>query len=148
MTLRAAGGRSIAESVEDLAQWVRDLDNCPTVMRTEVAACHRPAHGDEPSTWFYVEADSRAGVARLRCLACGHAKALFDSEERWTYPAVLSCQSCSTSIGEVVYGLHVEDGCVTWVAVAMRCVECGDMRGATDFVLAPTMLDEVLAQLR
>lgn len=136
MTLRAVGGRSRAETVQDLEEWVERLDGCPAVHRTVIATCRNASHGDEPGTWFYVEADRQEGVARLRCLACADVRSLFDSDERWTYPGAWSCSWCRQSIAEVVYGLHIESGeSVTWVAVATRCVDCGDMSGATDFVL-------------
>ena len=147
MTLRAVSGRPKAETAEDLTQWLHDLDGCPVVNRTSLATCSRPSH-DEPATWFYVEADRSEGVARLRCLACGDARAVLDSEERWTYPAAWSCPNCRQSIAEVGFGLHVEGGdSVSWVAVGVRCVNCGELGGVADFVTAATPVDEVLASL-
>ena len=148
MTLRTAGGRTLAESVQDLKQWLHGLDGCPPIQRTVVAECRRPTHGEDPGTWFYVEADRADGVARVRCLACGDSNSLFDSADRWTYPTAWSCSSCRQAIAEVVYGLHVEGGdAVTWVAMATRCVECGDMAGVADFVLPGVAVDEVVASL-
>ena len=127
MTLRTVGSRLTSESVEDLATWLQDLAGCPPVNRTVTASCPGPSH-DEPATWFYVEADRAEGVARLRCLGCGHAKPVFDSEARWTYPPAWSCLNCRQSIAEVAYGLHVEDGDVTsWTAMGVRCVNCGEI---------------------
>jgi hypothetical protein len=148
VTLRATAGRTVAESVEDLQEWLGRLEGCPPVQRTQVAQCTRPMHQDEPGTWFYVEADRVEGVARLRCLACGDTRSLFDSAERWTYPSAWSCSTCRQSIAEVAYGLHVDSGdAVTWVAVATRCVECGDMNGVADFVLPGLPVADVLASL-
>jgi len=147
VTLRAVAGHQKAETVEDLTQWLHNLTGCPDVARTHVAACANPSH-DDPATWFYVEADRREGVARLRCLSCGLAHPVFDSEDRWTYPAVWCCPTCNQSIAEAAYGLHVESGdAVTWVALAVRCVECGDLSGVADFVLPGTPVDEVEASL-
>jgi len=78
VTLRAVAGHQKAETVEDLTQWLHNLTGCPDVARTHVAACANPSH-DDPATWFYVEADRREGVARLRCLSCGLAHPVFDS---------------------------------------------------------------------
>jgi hypothetical protein len=147
VTLRAVGGHMTAESVDDLTKWLHDLTGCPTVNRTVTATCSRPSH-DEPATWFYVEADRAEGVARLRCLGCGDARSLFDSEERWTYPPAWSCLNCRQSIAEVAFGLHVEDDDVTsWLAMGVRCVNCGEIAGVTDFVLPGRAVDEVVASL-
>ena len=148
MTLRTAGGHQTAESVEDLAQWLHNLRGCPEVNRTVIMQCRRPAHGDEPGAWFYVEADRAEGVARLRCLGCGHAHPVLDSEERWTFPATWACITCGQSIAEVVFGLHVENGeTVTWIAAGVRCVNCGDLSGVADFVVGARAVDDVIASL-
>lgn len=148
MTLRAVSGRSTAETSDDLATWLEALTAVPGVNRTVPAQCPSGAHRDEPATWFYVEADPAEGVARLRCLGCGHPHPLLDSEERWTYPPAWACGNCAQSIAEVVHGLHVEpDDAVTWLAVGVRCVNCGDVGGATDMVLPATPLDDLLAVL-
>jgi hypothetical protein len=145
--MRTAGNRHTAEDTEDLAIWVRGLTGCPAVTQTTFAMCSHTSHGDEPATWFYVEADADAGVARLRCLAGGHVSDVLDSAEHWTYPGVWSCQSCSQSIAEVVYGIHDETGTATWLVVAVRCVGCGDVAGVTDLVINDAPLDELLARL-
>ena len=143
MTLRTKSGRTTAESVDDLGRWLRDLAGCPTVNHTMTLTCVQPRH-DEPATWFYVEADRREGVARLRCLGCGGARSLLDSEERWTYPATWCCPTCGQSIAEVALGLHLEDDdTATWAALGVRCVNCGDLSGAADFVLPGLTADEV-----
>ena len=147
MVMRTVGNRHAAEDVEDLAIWVRGLGECPPVTQTAFAACPHPVHGDDPASWFYVEADPEGGVARLRCLAGGHANDVLDSAEHWTYPGVWACRSCGQSIAEVVYGIHDEAGTATWLMIAVRCVECGDVAGLTDFVLNETPLDGLLAQL-
>ena len=106
MTLRTVSGQQTAEDVTDLVAWVDRLEGCPPVTRTVVATCRRPAHGEEPASWFYVEADAHEGVARLRCLACGDARPVLDSAERWSYPPVWACSTCNQSIVEVVFGIH------------------------------------------
>ena len=147
MTLRAVSGHTTAESAEDLTQWLHSLTGCPVVNRTIAATCPGPSH-DEPATWFYVEADRAEGVARLRCLGCGRATPLLDSEERWTYPSAWSCANCRQAIAEVAYGLHVEDGdTATWLALGVRCVNCGELAGVADFVLDGRSADEVAASL-
>lgn len=145
MTLRAVSGRTTAESVDDVARWLRDLTGCPPVNHTIAATCTRERH-DEPATWFYVEADRAEGVARLRCLGCGDARSLLDSADRWTYPAVWCCPNCSQSIAEVAFGLHLEDDdTATWAALGVRCVNCGDLSGVTDFVLPGMTVEEFAA---
>ena len=148
MTLRAASGRSTAENIDDLAEWLMALRGGPGVNRTVVAHCPQPSHGEEPATWFYVEADAAEGVARLRCLGCGHAHPVLDSDEHWTYPPVWACHTCAQSIAEVVHGMHVENGAdVIWLAVGVRCVNCGDLSGVTDMVVPPTPVDDFTASL-
>jgi hypothetical protein len=144
VTLRMVAGQQSAEDVNDLTDWVRALQGCPPVTRTVTARCPRPSHGPDEGAWFYVEADRREGVARLRCLACGDARPVLDSAERWTYPPVWSCSTCNQSITEVVYGVHEEDGAATWVAVAVRCVGCGHIDGVADLVV-PSIAAEVFA---
>ena len=146
MTLRAVSGRPRAESVEDLHTWLHGLSGCPAVNHTAAVVCANPSH-DEPATWFYVEADRAEGVARMRCLSCGTARSLLDSAERWTYPPTWACLECSQSIAEVAFGMHLEDdGSVSWVAVGVRCVNCGDLSGVADFVVHGAV-DEVTAAL-
>jgi hypothetical protein len=145
--MRTKGTRHTAEDVEDVAVWLRELTGCPEVTQTAHASCLNASHGDEPATWFYVEADAEAGVARLRCLSGGHPKDIADSGDRWTFPGVWSCVSCNQSIAEVVYGIHDEAGTAKWLAVATRCVECGDVAGLTDIVLGEVALDDLLDSL-
>jgi hypothetical protein len=145
--MRTVGTRHTAEDTEDLAIWVRGLSGCPPITQTTLALCRHPSHGDEPATWFYVEADAGAGVARLRCLSGGHATDIHDSAEHWTFPGVWSCAGCSQSIAEVVYGIHDVSGTANWLVVAARCVTCGDVAGLTDVVLGEMPLDDLLAKL-
>jgi hypothetical protein len=145
MTLRTKSGHTVAESTDDLAGWLRALEGCPSVDRVVLAECRKPAHGEEPATWFYVEADPARGVARLRCLGCGDVRPVLDSAERWTYPPTRSCPGCVQSIFEVVFGLHVEGTEVSWLAVAVRCVNCNDVSGAADLVVAPPVDADALA---
>jgi hypothetical protein len=135
VTLRTAHGQHKAETVEDLKSWMRDLDGCPAIHRVVTARCERPVHGDDPGTWFYVEADASAGLARLRCLGCADVRPVLDSAERWTFPAAWACSECRQSIAEVAFGVHVDGEVATWMAVAARCVECGSVAGLTDLVV-------------
>lgn len=135
MTLRTAHGHHKAETVEDLKSWLRELDGCPPIHRVVTARCERPVHGEEPGTWFYVESSASEGVARLRCLGCADMRPVLDSAERWTYPPAWACSDCSQSIAEVAFGVHVDGEAATWMAVAVRCVECGSVAGLTDLVV-------------
>jgi len=147
VTLRTIQGQLTAETVEDVEQWLMRLEGCPPVTRTVLARCTRPAHGDDPATWFYVEADRTEGVARLRCLACGDVKPVLDSAERWTFPAAWSCNACSQSLAEVAYGIHDEGGVATWLVMGARCVECGQVAGLTDLVVPGVAVDVFAATL-
>ena len=147
MSVESAHGTRKVSSVEGLLQWLRDLEGCPPLNRAFKARCTSDVHGDDPATWFYVEADAAAGVARLRCLACGMVKSILDSEERWTFPAAWSCGDCRQSIAEVGFGVHGEGGSATWMVVAVRCVECGDIAGLTDIVVPNVPLDAFVASL-
>ncbi len=150
MVLRAvAGVGAVARKGEDAADlrgWLKALPGAPTIHETVLLGC--PQHGDERPTWSYVEADPTAGVARRRCLACGHSVALLDSEQRWTHPQMFACDSCGHSIAEVAAGLSTPDGeHVRWVVLGARCVECGRLSGLTDAVVDDLPLAEVLAGL-
>jgi hypothetical protein len=147
VTLRTLSGRTTAESVDDLQTWLHGLSGCPTVNQSVPAVCANPGH-DEPATWFYVEADRSEGVARMRCLSCAAVRSLLDSEERWTYPPTWACRECSQSIAEVAFGMHLEDdGSVSWLAMGVRCVNCGDLSGVADFVIPRCSVEEVTAAL-
>jgi hypothetical protein len=139
--------RTTAESVEDLAAWVTQLTGCPPVTDTKIATCSHPLHADDQASWFYVEGDPSVGVARLRCIAGGHVHELLDSADHWTYPHAWECPACSQSIAEVVYGINEVQGVAQWMVVAARCVECGEVAGITDLVLANVPMADLLAQL-
>ncbi|HEY5049303.1 MAG TPA: hypothetical protein VII50_00265, partial [Acidothermaceae bacterium] len=95
-----------------------------------------------------VEADAETAVARHRCMSCGDSKDVLDSAEHWNFPRMWACPSCSQSIAELATGLHTtDDGAVSWIALAARCVECGTIDGLTDFTLDAVPADEVLNQL-
>ncbi|HWH30964.1 MAG TPA: hypothetical protein VNU26_18755 [Mycobacteriales bacterium] len=144
MVLRAHGRK--AEDANDLRTWLTTLEGCPRVTDTLVLTCAQ--HGDERPTWNYVEADPAAGVARRRCLACGFAVSVLDSNARWTFPPMWSCGSCGHSIAEVAAGLSApESDAVEWVVLGARCVECGDVEGLTDVVVPGLPLSEVVAAL-
>jgi hypothetical protein len=146
--LRTIAGRRTGEDVEDLQSWLRGLEGCPPVTRTTLAVCPGESHGVDAATWFYVEADADAGVARRRCIACARVTPLLDSEDRWTYPPTWACPNCGDSIAEVAFGLHLEGSVdVTWIAIGVRCVECGTVAGVSDVAIAPTPVDAVLGAL-
>ena len=144
MVLRAGGHK--AEDADDLRLWLSRLPGGPVVTDTLVLACGQ--HGDERPTWHYVEADRVAGVARRRCLACGFAVSVLDSDRRWTYPGTWACGSCGHSIAEVAAGLSVPDGDhVEWVVLGARCVECSEVEGLTDIVVDGRSLRDVVIGL-
>jgi hypothetical protein len=146
MALRTTHGKPTAESVTDTVDWLHALTGCPPIAATHVARCS--AHETDDAVWFYVEADAARGVARLRCLACGREQHLTDSAERWSYPQAWACTRCAQSIAEVVLGAHTgnDPQVADWVALAVRCVDCGTIAGLTDVVLPPPglPLDQVL----
>ena len=147
MALRVMSGRTSAESVEDVTAWLQQLEGCPPITQTVAAMCRQPTHADEPGMWWLVEADPTEGAARLRCLACGATRPVLDSEERWTYPPAWSCRDCRQSIAEVVFGLHTDSGTTTWMAMAVRCVNCGDIGGVADFVVSAVATQDLCATL-
>ncbi len=147
MVLRTVAGRRIGENAADLQAWLSGLEGCPPISRTMLLTCANPVHGDEPATWFYVEADAGAATARRRCLSCGTTVDVLDSAEHWNHPRMWSCGGCGQSIAEIAAGAHVEGDDVTWIALAARCVECGGIDGLTDFNLAPRPFDDVAAHV-
>jgi hypothetical protein len=147
VTLRTVAGHDTAESLEDLTAWLRELPGCPPVTHTVAGRCRMPMHDDDPATWFYVEGDAVAGVARTRCLSCGDVHPLLDSAERWTFPPAWSCFNCRQSIAEVAYGISAQDDRAQWIVMAVRCVECGHLAGVTDQVVPGLPMDDVLGLL-
>jgi ribosomal protein S14 len=146
MVLRSVAGAPTGEDVEDLRGWLLGLTGGPEVHQTVVLHCDQ--HDDESATWAYAEADARSGLARRRCLACGAARSLLDSADRWTHPPMWACPGCSQSIAELAVGLSLPDGeHVRWLALAARCVHCGRLAGLTDALLPDEPLAEVLARL-
>ncbi len=147
MVMRTIAGIRTGEDSEDLEAWLRQLDGSPTISRTLLCRCESPVHGDTPATWFYVEADAVAAVARRRCLSCGDSCDVLDSGEHWNAPRMWSC-GCGQSIAEVAAGLHLDDdGLVTWVALAARCVNCGAFGGLTDFNVDAEEIDDLVSRL-
>jgi hypothetical protein len=148
VVLRTVAGRRTGESTDDLQSWLVQLEGCPSITATALTTCPNPAHGEEPATWFYVEADPDEALARHRCVSCGQSRHVLDSAEHWNFPRMWECPSCTQSIAEIAAGLHVEAADhVTWLALAARCVDCGTIDGLTDFTIDPAPSDEVLRQL-
>ncbi len=146
MVLRTVAGVRTGEDTEDLRTWLRSLEGSPEVHETVVLGCTE--HGDERPAWTYVEADPKGGVARRRCLACGEAVHVLDSESRWTFPPMWNCLGCGQSIAELGAGLHLPDGeHVAWVVLGARCVECGRIDGLTDFIVLQLPMSDVLRSL-
>ena len=146
MLLRAVAGARTGEDVEDLRTWLTELSGGPEVHETVVLHCGN--HDDASATWAYAEADATSGIARRRCLACGTAHPLLDSEQRWTHPPMWACQGCGQSIAELAVGLSLPDGeRVRWLALAARCVQCGRLAGLTDALVPDQPLREVLRRL-
>ncbi|MDQ1709942.1 MAG: hypothetical protein QOG49_1327, partial [Frankiaceae bacterium] len=142
------------EDADDLTAWLHTLEGCPSVQVTTLATCANESHGAEPPTWFYVEADSAAGVARRRCLGCGTVHHILDSEANWTAGIHTSaCPTCAQSMFEVAAGLHTASSpqpaapVVTWLARGGRCVTCGRVDGLTDMFVPNLPIAEVLAAI-
>jgi hypothetical protein len=126
---------TVGEDADDLRDYLHGLAGCPPIHHTQVLRCS----GTDESTWFYVESDAEASVARRRCVGCGRTTHLLDSEAHWTHPPMHACAGCGTSIVELAIGLHTVDATepgqparVRWLAMASRCVECGRIDGLTD----------------
>lgn len=147
MVVRSVGPRLISENIDDVVGWVKTLEGCPPVTRTKIALCRHDSHGSDPANWFYVEADVKEGVARLRCLAGGHVNDLLDSAEHWTYPGVWVCPGCGQSIAEAVFGINEDGGIAHWMALVARCVECGEVAGVADLVVDNMPINDLLAKL-
>jgi hypothetical protein len=145
MVLMTRSDHRIGEDASDLCTWLLSLPTPHVLTDSAVLTCGN--HGDAAPTWMYVEADATAGIARRRCLACARSVHVLDSEARWTFPAMWACLGCGHSIGEVAAGLAVTDGRVDWVALGVRCVECGRVAGLTDLTVPGLPRDEVLAAL-
>ena len=146
MVLRTVAGAPTGEDVADLRSWLLALDGGPQVSETVVLHCDN--HEDASATWAYAEADASSGIARRRCLACGSARPLLDSAQRWTHPPMWACQGCRQSIAELAVGLSLPDGeHVRWLCLAARCVHCGRLAGLTDALLPDQPLAEVLDRL-
>ena len=150
MSLESLENHVVGDNPDDLRAWVLALAGGPGVTHVQVQHCREDAaHGEDRPFWFFAEADGRHGVVRLRCVACGQAHSLFDSDERWTYPPMFACATCAQSMLEVAIGVHAEpdsDGrpVVTWAAVGSRCVMCGRLEGLTDVLLAqPHPLEDI-----
>lgn len=152
MALQRVSGRRVGESADDIGEWLGSLDGCPSVTRFAVLSCSNARHDDEPATWFYVEADPRAGVARRRCLACAEVRYTLDSEQAWTHPPMWSCSGCAQLIAELAVGVHEEraeggEPLVTWLAIGARCVSCGTLAGVTDVSINARPFAELLPTL-
>ena len=147
MTLRNVAGNEVGEDSGDLRLWLEGLEGCPPITATTLARCENPVHGEDPPTWFYVEADASEGIARRRCLACGGVKHVLDSEARWNHPPMCSCGNCGQSMFELGAGFHVVDGEVDWLALGVRCVGCGTLNGVTDMNTEGMSLDEASAAI-
>lgn len=149
-TLTGTRDAVCGESANDLREWLSALTGGPPVSHTLVVACRADGHETDPPTWFYVEADPGAGLARRRCVGCGQVAVTLDSDEHWTHPTMHSCAGCGQSLMEFAAGLHTEpppdptaEPLVTWVAIAARCVGCGRIEGLTDLVVAGAPLSEI-----
>ncbi len=155
MTLHTTHDRQVpkGDDSDDLRAWLRGLEGCPPITHTLVASCTAAAHGEDRPTWFYVESDAAAGVVRRRCVACGLATPVLDSEQHWTHPPMHACGSCRQSMVEVAFGVHAEpavaggEPLVRWLAVAVRCVMCGRIDGVADMHVPGVPLDETAAQV-
>jgi len=152
VALQRLADHRTGEDADDLKHWLQTLEGCPSVDVTALAACANPEHGDDRPTWFYVEADAARGVARRRCLACGLAHHVLDSESSWHIDIHASmCPTCGQSMFELAAGMHTSPSehpdapIVTWVVLGVRCVTCGRVDGLTDMFVpglpVPAVID-------
>lgn len=144
MALQRVAGHRTGEDSDDLQHWLESLDGCPPVHTTLLATCTNPVHGEEQPTWFYVEGDAAAGIARRRCLGCGVVVHVLDSEQHWTHPPMRCCGTCGQSMFEMAAGLSVVSGEVRWMAIGLRCVGCGCLDGLTDMHVPGLSVAEVM----
>jgi hypothetical protein len=153
MALHTVAGQdtTVGENSDDLCLWMRRLSDCPPVEQTAVITCSSAMHGEEPGTWFYVEADVALGLARRRCVGCATETTMLDSGEEWTFPQMHACLGCGQSMVELAAGLHLESvgerDVVTWIAIGARCVACGRIAGLTDIRPLPAPPEDILAAL-
>jgi hypothetical protein len=149
----AAHPGTAGEDSEDLREWLHRLTGCPPLQASAMLSCRNPVHGTEPATWFFVEADAQAGVARHRCVGCAEVQSLLDSAEHWTYPPMHSCGDCGQSMVELAVGLHTDPGSagasarVSWLVLAGRCVACGRIDGLTDLVVDAAAVEDLIEAL-
>lgn len=135
------GDAAIGQSADDLRAWTLALEGGPGVTHVQIQHCRGDAaHGEERPFWFFAEADPHEGLIRLRCVACGDARGLFDSDRQWSYPPMHACLSCEQSMMEISVGVHAEESAgrapvVTWAVIGARCVMCGRMEGLTDVLM-------------
>lgn len=141
-------GHTVGDAADDLLAWLRRLESCPPVSEAVLVGCR---HDDADAVgWSYIEADAAAGVARRRCVACAVSISLLDSDERWTYPPMFCCPLCQGSIVELGVALSSRDrsdAAIAWLAVGVRCVGCGVIKGVTDFCIEARPGHEVIAAL-
>lgn len=154
MALQRLHDHRTGEDADDLKAWLHTLEGCPSVEVTALASCSNESHGNERPTWFYVEADGSAGVARRRCLACGNVHHVLDSQANWPSGVhTSSCPTCAQSMFEIAAGMHTAsspDGAppvVTWMALGVRCVTCGRVDGLTDMFVPNLPIADVIAAI-
>ena len=141
MTVRTRSGNPVGEDVADLHAWLTSLPLPLPVHRTQQLVCAAPGHGPEEGTWLFVEADAATSVARCRCVGCGAAQWVGESEAHWTYPHMWSCPACANSLAEVVAGLSLDDADRPgWLVLGARCTVCGTLAGLTDMTLPGSAL--------
>jgi hypothetical protein len=139
----------IAEDAADLRAYLHGGAHEPAVTHSLALRC--PAHGPDAGSWFYVEADAAAGVARRRCVACARTTSLLDSAQRWTYPSMCVCAGCGQSLFELAAGIALDSadaadaGRVRWLTLAGRCVECGRVRDLVDTAVPLLTVGDVAA---
>lgn len=154
MTLQRLQDHKTGEDADDLKTWLHTLEGCPPIQVTALASCSNETHGDDRPTWFYVEADQNAGVARRRCLGCGNVHHVLDSAENWPSGIhTAACATCAQSMFEVAAGIHMEASpepdppVATWMALGVRCVTCGRVDGLTDMFVRNLPVADVIAAI-
>lgn len=129
------------EESADLLPWLSALTGCPAITQVRLLRCEK----EDREFCGFVQADPHTGVARRRCVACAEVTDLFDSSERWSFPATYECPGCQQSLMELAVGISADDERrATWLALAARCIDCGRISGLTDRLVPGVTLEEVL----
>ena len=96
MTLRAVGGRHEGRVGGRPQAWLQRPGRLPDGQPHRRGCLRQPHARRRPGDLVLRRGGPRPKASRgMRCLACGTARSLLDSEERWTYPPTWCLPQCS-----------------------------------------------------